>query len=179
MTSHKNKDSDRGLYLLHFPKTQKVKISDLRQVTAISQVRVKWDYYKNKRKGPIQCTRCMQYGHGSQSCFLDPVCVRCAGSHLSRECPKIADLMTNEIHPKIPEEEVKCGLCGSNHTANYSQCEKRQEFINRQKTYRDRTQRRNRRNQPRPQNHHFKDAPQLKDYNINFPADASGIPWQK
>jgi hypothetical protein len=57
---------------------------------------------------------------------------------------------------------LKCALCGQNHAANYSKCEKRIEFIERQQNYRNRTQRRNT-NPPQ-----FRPAPQLASF--NFPA---------
>jgi hypothetical protein len=152
--------SDHCLYLLYFPKSDKVKISELRETTAINQVRVRWEYFKNKRQGPIQCNRCMSFGHGGKYCFLDPVCIRCGDSHESKDCPHLIDPNTNQARDKINNELVKCGLCGQNHTANYSGCEKRIEFINRQASYRSRTQRRN---QPA-----FRPAPQLNGF--NFPA---------
>lgn len=167
MTIHKQRNSDHCVYLLHFPKLDKIKISDLRQnYRTICQVIVRWEYYKNKRTGPIQCSNCMQYGHGSQSCFLEPMCIRCGGKHSSKSCQHLEDIQdpkTNEIVRKIPDKMVKCGLCGDPHTANYNECKKRKEFINRQRIHRARNQRRNQ-NQHQPQQFHFIDAPQLRDF---------------
>lgn len=57
-----------------------------------------------------QCTKCQKYGHTKNYCTRDPVCVKCAGRHLTIECK-------NQI------KEVKCALCGGKHTANYKGCE--------------------------------------------------------
>ena len=175
LTIRNPKYTDHCVYLLHFPKVEKMKISKLREIKAIDQVIVRWDYYKNKRNGPIQCRRCMQFGHGKQSCFLDPVCMRCSKNHETKDCN-----LFDPVLKKIPDEDVKCGLCGQNHTANYSKCVKREEFISRQNVYRQRTQRKNRQqpneyqrsrqqpNQPQERQHHFTTAPQL--YDSNFPS---------
>lgn len=147
--------SDHCVYILSFLKKDKIKISSLREITAICQVKVRWEYYTNKRGGPMQCSRCMQYGHGSQNCFLTPVCIRCGESHKSSECRHLTNPTTGEVHNRIPDELIKCGLCGQNHSANYSQCEKRIAFIQRQQRFRQNTQRRNH-NPPQPQqNPHF------------------------
>jgi hypothetical protein len=166
------KHNDHCVYLLHFPKNLKVKISDLRQkIKAIDQVIVRWEYFKNKRTGPIQCTNCMQFGHGSQCCFLDPMCVRCGGKHPSKECELLKDPTTNEIRKRIDDAQLKCGLCGQNHAATYKNCQKRQDFISQQQLYRERTQRRNRQSnrqqqQPYQRQQHFIPAPQLNDFNF-------------
>lgn len=136
--------TDHAVYLVHFLKKDKMKIDTLRDTArAIDHVRVRWEFFRNKRRGPIQCNRCMQYGHGGISCQLNPICIRCGESHFSNCCPLIANLI-GDSNPRIPDEQVKCGLCGQNHPANYSQCEKRIEFMNRQHIFRERAQRRNR-----------------------------------
>lgn len=171
LTIRQQKYSDHCVYLLHFPKVLKMKISKLREIKAIDQVIVRWEYYKNKRNGPIQCSRCMQFGHGKQSCFLDPICMRCGNNHETNACEFLKDPVTKEkVRDKIEEKHVKCGLCGQNHTANFSKCEKRVEFINRQNLYRQRTQRRNRQQpsqpkQPEQPRHAFRTAPELNDFN--------------
>lgn len=128
---------DHAVYLIHFLKKDQMKIATLREsARVIEYVRVRWEYYENKKKGPIQCSRCMQYGHGGNCCNLKPKCIRCGQEHISSECPHI-----NPDTKRIPDEIVKCGLCGQNHPANFSGCEKRLAFIQRQNLYRSRTQR--------------------------------------
>lgn len=161
MNIYQKKYSDHCLYLLYFPKSDKVKISNLREIPAINNVKVRWQYYANNRTGPMQCSNCMLLGHGSQNCRLDPKCMRCSGPHKTQECPRLIDPITNQPRDRIPEDQVKCALCHQSHTANYSRCEKRLEYIERQQRYRSRTQR-----QPQTQRT-FIDAPQLN--NFNFP----------
>lgn len=63
-----------------------------------------------KRSLP-QCTNCQKYGHTKNFCTKNPVCVKCAGSHKTIQCP-------------IPQksDNIKCALCGEKHTANYKGC---------------------------------------------------------
>jgi hypothetical protein len=135
---------DQCTYLLYFKKIDHVKISKLRETTAICYTRVRWEYYSNRRKGPLQCSNCMAYGHGGRCCFLDPRCIRCGQSHKSSECPLLDFInpQTNEIEKRnrIPENLLKCGLCGQNHAANFANCEMRKQFVERQQKYRQRTQ---------------------------------------
>lgn len=161
MNIHQKKYSDHCLYLLYFPKSDKVKISQLREIPAINRVKVRWQYYANNRTGPIQCSNCMLLGHGSRHCRMKPKCMRCAGPHKTQACPRLIDPLTKQARDRIPDDQVKCALCHQNHTANYSRCEKRLEFIERQQRYRTRTQR-----QSQP-TRSFTDAPQLN--NFNFP----------
>lgn len=128
----KKKFIDHTAFIVYFPKKMKIKISKLREIKAINYIRVRWEFYQNRRKRPIQCSNCMNFGHGVNGCFLPPVCIRCSGTHKSPACPHLLDSETMEIKTKIPTTALKCGLCGQNHTANYSQCEKRREFIERQ-----------------------------------------------
>lgn len=156
---HQKKYDDHAVYLLYFPKIDKVKISTLREIRYINHVKVRWQYYTNKRQGPMQCSRCMMYGHGGRNCGLNPVCIRCGGDHFSNACTHLKDPLTGQARERIPDDMVKCGLCGQNHPANYSRCVKRLEFIDRQKHYRMRTQRQ------RPAAQTFTHAPQLNDFN--------------
>lgn len=165
MSIQNKRNSDHAVYLLYFPKSAKVKISDLRQITNICNVRIRWQYYSNRRTGPTQCNRCMMYGHGGRNCELDPKCIRCSGPHLSNQCPSLRDPITGEVRNRIPDNMLKCALCHQNHSANFSGCTKRQEFIDRQQNYRARNQRHTRRN---AHSHgSFVNAPQLD--NFNFP----------
>lgn len=160
MNIHQKKYSDHCLYLLYFLKSDKIKISKLREIPAINSVRVRWQYYANSRVGPMQCSNCMLLGHGSQNCQMDPKCMRCSGSHKTQDCPRLIDPITKLPRDRIPDDQIKCALCHQNHTANYSRCEKRLEFIERQQRYRNRNQR-----QPQMPRQ-FTDAPQLNTFNF-------------
>lgn len=62
---------------------------------------------RNKIK---QCYNCQKWNHSSEVCHLDPICVKCAGGHNSKECP--------QGRTAFP----KCSNCGQQHTANYGGC---------------------------------------------------------
>lgn len=162
----KKKYADHHAYLIYFSKTAKIKISKLREIKAINYLRVRWEYYSNRRQGPIQCSNCMSFGHGGNGCFLNSICIRCGKNHKSHECPLLIDTETMQVRTKIPEKSLKCGNCGQNHTANYSQCEKRLEFIERQRKYRSKVQRKSQTN--------FQPILQFNDQ--NFPTMTSHPP---
>jgi hypothetical protein len=170
MTIKNKRFDDHSLYLLYFSKLDKIKVANLRETNVINCIKVRWEYFDNKRRGPIQCNRCMQFGHGGKLCFLDPVCIRCGGSHASKECPHLYDPITKQLRERISAEHVKCGLCGQNHTANYAKCLKRKEFEQRQNNYRSKTQRVNHQRQ-------FQPAPQLNDFNFPQMAQSSKPAW--
>lgn len=65
-----------------------------------------------KRKIPIQCKNCQEFGHTKTYCKLNNVCVACGGSHPTTACPEIKGNATVK----------KCSNCDGNHTANYKGC---------------------------------------------------------
>lgn len=160
MTIKEKKFKDHTVFLVYFPKTKKMKISRLREIKAINYVRVNWDFFSHKRKSPIQCSNCMKFGHGGNGCHLKPMCIRCGMAHKSIECPLLIDPSTNQERSRIPDKDLHCGLCGQNHAANYSQCEKRKAFVERQTRFRSKTQR------VRNPQRSFVPAPQLNDFHF-------------
>ena len=128
--------SDQCIYLLYFLKKESIKISDLRKTTSICNVIVRWEYYTPKIRGPTQCSRCQDFGHGSENCNRIPKCIRCGDPHKSIECPHLpippVDSLGNELAdytPKIPVAKVKCANCNQNHTVNYRYCPSRETYI--------------------------------------------------
>jgi hypothetical protein len=176
MNIRQKRYDDHTLYLIYFNKSDKVRVQSLQsEVPVINFIRVRWEYFQNRRD-VIQCNRCLQFGHGGRNCFLDPSCIRCGESHASANCPHLIDPQTNETRKFIPQEKVKCGLCGQNHTANYGNCEMRKAFINRQKEYKGTAQRKS------PRQHHttsarFQDAPELNRFNFPSLVQTSGPAW--
>ncbi|CAH2109294.1 unnamed protein product [Euphydryas editha] len=61
-------------------------------------------------KLPAQCHRCQAFGHASANCHRKIKCVRCAGEHLARDCPRAR------------EELPTCANCGKAHTAKDRRC---------------------------------------------------------
>lgn len=151
------KYTDHNVYIVYFPRTAKVKISKLREIKSINYVRVNWEYFSHKQKSPIQCSNCLLYGHGGANCSLKPRCIRCGKNHKSIECPLLID-ENSMPRLRIPDKDLKCANCGQNHAANYSKCEKRQVFMERQAKHRSKLQRKN--NTQRT----FQPAPQLNDF---------------
>lgn len=72
-------------------------------------MRVYWDKY-NGTKPFIQCFRCQAHGYTFKNCNKEYRCVKCAGSHNSKECRK------------IPDTPAKWVNCKGDHTASYSKC---------------------------------------------------------
>lgn len=135
-------NSETCIYLLYFDKSSKVKADDLRHsVRGLFNIIIKWKYYTPRYYGPVQCMNCQEYGHGTENCFRPSRCVRCAGKHQSKNCPELLvckDDGTMVQGTKIPNEKLKCALCGGHHPANFSGCEKRREFESRRLAAADR-----------------------------------------
>lgn len=70
----------------------------------------------HKRQEVIQCHRCQQFLHSKGYCHHKPKCVKCAGDHLTAECPK----------PRATPPT--CVLCKGPHPANYRGCQVHQEI---------------------------------------------------
>jgi len=135
----------------------------------ICKIIFSWKPYVNKEKSIIQCHNCQMMGHGSKNCNCTSKCVRCGDPHKSAECP-LKDPDTN----KIQETSVKCANCGLNHTANFSECPKRLEFINTQRSIQARNSQKLKSNslsQPPIQNRLFSDV--IKESNAKQSASSS------
>lgn len=72
----------------------------------------------HKRRGPIQCRNCQEFGHSKTYCTLSSVCVICGDLHHTNLCQKV----------KEDANAKKCSNCGGNHTANYRGCPVYQTF---------------------------------------------------
>ncbi|GBO33269.1 Nucleic-acid-binding protein from transposon X-element [Araneus ventricosus] len=105
---HRNFNSN-PLFLVILPKTEASK--KIYDIYTIDYMRVKVEPLK-RRTQPGQCYNCQQYFHSSRQCTRDPVSLKCAGPHATRQCQKQMDT------------PAKCALCGGDHTANYSGCPK-------------------------------------------------------
>ncbi|CAB0029884.1 unnamed protein product [Trichogramma brassicae] len=66
----------------------------------------------------MQCTKCQKFWHTKYYCFQSPVCVKCAGSHLTRDC---------SIKTKVTD--VRCANCDGNHPASYKRCPYQKELL--------------------------------------------------
>jgi hypothetical protein len=79
-------------------------------VKSLLNCKITFEPPRPKREVP-QCANCQQYGHTKKFCRRLPKCVKCAGDHLTANCPR-----------KEKSNTVKCVLCGGNHPANYKGC---------------------------------------------------------
>lgn len=127
MTLKKKRHEDHALYLLYFNKGS-VQLNALRRIKSVYRCIVEWDFYSTKTKGPVQCRNCQMFGHGSTQCFRQPRCVKCGNVHKTVDCPLTISREDKSI--QLPKEKLSCVNCGQQHTANFHQCVKRQEFIN-------------------------------------------------
>ena len=73
----------------------------------------------HKKRTPPQCTNCQKYGHTKNFCTKRPICVKCAGEHKTSDC-----MVT------LNRDQIKCALCGDNHTSNYRGCRIYKSLIN-------------------------------------------------
>lgn len=89
----------------------KIKLGILKQKAQyVCYTKVVWDNYINKRR-LAQCHRCQEWGHSTINCHADPVCLKCAEEHLTKECKKPVS------------EPAKCINCGKDYPANATICE--------------------------------------------------------
>lgn len=77
----------------------------------LNNIRIFFEERRNTRP-IIQCKRCQQWGHATSNCYRQVRCVRCAGSHATKEC---------EEHHAGPIT-WKCANCGGDHQANNTDC---------------------------------------------------------
>ncbi|KAG5666079.1 putative Nucleic-acid-binding protein from transposon X-element, partial [Polypedilum vanderplanki] len=167
----KKRYDDHCVYLVTFLKSDKISIIDLQEIQAINQIRITWQSYRYSRNGPTQCSNCLRFGHGTANCHLAPRCIRCAGDHKSKECPLIQVKDGNPL-TKITTSKLKCALCGGNHTANFSKCTKRIEFVKSRSTWTKQTIKRN----PIVK---FQTAPQLEGFQFPSLPNSQGPAWTK
>lgn len=124
-TSYFNKNS--RLYLLSLDNSE-INLSHLRQIKVVNHTIINWLRFSPKYKGPIQCRKCLMFGHGAENCHRQTSCMLCASNeHTSENCSLgIAD---------NPLAIYKCGNCQSkglksNHKANDPNCPCKLEFQN-------------------------------------------------
>jgi hypothetical protein len=80
---------------------------DIYNITALQNKIIQIEPPPVNKNNIIQCVRCQQYGYTKTYCNKSFVCVKCGGSHNSKECNKRKDTL------------AKYALCGGSHPANY------------------------------------------------------------
>jgi hypothetical protein len=123
-----NNDPCNGLYKAQFKRAE-VTLGQLRSIEKINRTVVSWKPHRPRISGaPMQCYRCLMFGHGGENCKRAIACMDCASrDHLTRNCPSKNN---NGV------TEVKCFNCISNnissnlnHRANDPSCPCRQQFL--------------------------------------------------
>ena len=133
MTMKRKEYNEHQNYLLYFKgENQKGEqenlLKTLKNVKIVILYKPNWAIYKNKRNGPSQCSRCLQFGHGERGCNRPPICFRCSEQHDSKTCVHLS-----EDNKKVPNDKLKCHFCGEKHTAISPTCTKRTEIIDKWK----------------------------------------------
>ncbi|GBM99420.1 Nucleic-acid-binding protein from transposon X-element [Araneus ventricosus] len=82
---HRQSNKNMPLFLVVLPKIPKSK--EIYYLEYIGQMRVSVESLR-KKQTPGQCYKCQDYFHHSSRCTRDPRCMKCAGNHWSRDCPK-------------------------------------------------------------------------------------------
>ena len=57
----------------------------VRSITELCGLRLSVESYVAP-KGPLQCKRCLRFGHTQRNCGYAPRCVACVGAHLTGGC---------------------------------------------------------------------------------------------
>lgn len=111
------------LFIVILPRTENNK--RIYKLNALFNLKIEIQDYRRK-SGLLQCFKCQGYFHTQAHCTHDPKCVKCAGPHLSSECP-------TPKGEKAPN--LKCANCEGEHPASYRQCitylQKQKEFESR------------------------------------------------
>lgn len=118
-------------YMLVFRKMDSVRVRDIREaVDTLFGIHVRFEYYTPRKFQITQCSNCQSFGHGEENCHKKSNCLRCGGRHHFKICPLLQTVPgAPECRKKIPDEKVKCANCGGPHTANYSKCPSRVNYL--------------------------------------------------
>ncbi|GIY23545.1 nucleic-acid-binding protein from transposon X-element [Caerostris darwini] len=106
----KKRDQDRTpmpLFQVQLHPTEN--IETIWDLDSLLYMRIKVEKY-NITGGIAQCHRCQKFGHSSINCRLTARCVKCAGEHLTSECP------TQRTDAPL------CVNCNGKHPASYRGC---------------------------------------------------------
>lgn len=87
-------------------------VEQIYKIKSILSMIVKIEQIKVKTDKIVQCKRCQSFGHTFAFCGKQARCVKCAGKHLTSDCPFFKRI----INPKC----VNCGAVG--HPASYRGC---------------------------------------------------------
>lgn len=101
----------RGLPLFMLTFDNKENIKKVYDIKAILNMKVKIEPLKKNNYLIAQCKKCQGYNHTQKYCGREARCVKCAGKHITGNCP---------LNINIP---ARCVNCKGQHPANYRGCE--------------------------------------------------------
>lgn len=92
------------LFICLFP--PEASAQEILKINRLCYTCVSWSKYKNNAK-VIQCYRCLEFGHFSNTCFSIERCLKCGENHRNDQC-----MATNP----------RCANCNQSHRANSEEC---------------------------------------------------------
>nr|P21331.1 RecName: Full=Nucleic-acid-binding protein from mobile element jockey; AltName: Full=ORF1 [Drosophila funebris]AAA28648.1 ORF1; putative [Drosophila funebris] len=95
------------------------KIAEALKITQLGRYRVTVERAPRRRE-VLQCLRCHIFGHSKNYCVRDPICAKCAGSHMTGSL-----LCTSDI--------CMCVNCGGDHASTDKDCPVRIEKLRKMK----------------------------------------------
>lgn len=95
-------------------------IVKFKQIKYLCSCVIKIERFKPNTSSGTQCYRCQHFGHASRNCNLPERCVKCIGSHATKDCLK-----------KERTSPAQCCNCKENHPANFRQCAVRINYLQR------------------------------------------------
>lgn len=114
----RNRYTSEAVYLLYFSKENPTSLEQLQKAETINYIVVSWGVYTPRFKSHTQCRNCQVHGHGSSHCYSTTVCMICAKTHKTDDCP-------NQNIPNL----FKCANCGDIHWANDPKCPSRENYL--------------------------------------------------
>ena len=101
-----NKKQETTMIIINIPKSQQEIAHNLKHVCGIT---IRIEPFKRNNNNIPQCHNCLNYGHSSYTCRMNPRCVKCAGNHAYEKCPNL-------------NEKSFCANCKQEHKASYRGC---------------------------------------------------------
>jgi hypothetical protein len=95
------------MFMISFEPSEDIK--KIFEIEFICKMKVRIEAIKSSKLLP-QCKKCQRYGHTHHFCHREPICVKCAGNHLTSACQKPFNA------------PAKCSNCSEAHPASYRGC---------------------------------------------------------